>query len=421
MKRKHLTNFLYEEYTMGKCGSIALDIKTYFAGKNQPTHPNVIAFDRPWHGYRYYMAYTPYPYANGCEENPCVAVSNDLIHWVSPRERVNPIATSEELACDELKDSHLLYCKVHDRLELWYLGRLDSTLAEGGQLHCLRKVSKDGCSWSNYEVMYSFTEFNLVSESVLYDGAYRFWGIRHTAEDIGLYYMQSPDGLHWTELVKCEVPQAALTDMWHGTVIFQEGKYHFVWVGNSGIHRQRVYYADSSDGIHFSQPHIILENDTGWEYLYRPCPLKAEGQWYCYYGVIRSDGKWLISMSKGPVIQKLRGITADELGTISQAADALISSGRKLRIKKLVGDAEKLFTPRLLLLAPLLILLRLLQFSPLAVWGLAVVFGTACSFVRISRKKAVQRGLLMGTISAAAASFAAEILTQLLQMIGNLL
>lgn len=405
---------------MGKCGSIALDIKTYFAGGNQPTHPNVIAFDQPWHGYRYYMAYTPYPYANGCEENPCIAASNDLIHWAPPQGRVNPIATSEELGCDELKDSHLLYCKEHDRLELWYLGRLESTLAEGGQLHCLRKVSHDGCNWSGYEVMYSFAEFNLVSESVIYDDGYHFWGIRHTAEDIGLYHMHSPDGTHWSSLVKCEVPQASLTDMWHGTVIFSEGKYHFVWVGNSGIHRERVYYADSLDGIHFSGPQTILENDAGWEYLYRPCLLKTAEQWHCYYGVIRCDGKWLISMSRGAALSELKGITAAELGVLSQSPDALIGTSRKLRLKKLVSDWKKLFTPRLMILAPVLIALRLLKFQPIEAWVLAMVLGAICSFVRIDRKRAVQRGILMGTVSAAAAAFVAEILMQILLLIGVL-
>lgn len=76
---------------MGTCGSTALDIKTYFAGRNQPTHPNVISFDTPWHGYRYYMAYTPYPYQNGFEENPCLAASNDLIHWETPAGLYNPL------------------------------------------------------------------------------------------------------------------------------------------------------------------------------------------------------------------------------------------------------------------------------------------------------------------------------------------
>ena len=396
---------------MGKCGNVALDIRTYFAGLNQPTHPNVISFDTPWHGYRYYMAYTPYPYGNGFEENPCIAASNDLIHWEKPAGVINPIATSEELACDELKDSHLLYRKDLDRLELWYLGRIDSTLAKGGQLHCLRKVSADGRSWSGYEVMYSFSEFNLVSESVIYDGAYLFWGIRHSKEDTGLYFMRSEDGIHWSEPEKCGIPDAVLTDMWHGTVIFQEGRYHFVWVGNSGKARSKIYYSSSADGIRFSAPRVIVENDAGWEFLYRPCLLKDKDQWYCYYGVIRCDGKWLISMSRGGSLQNLTGVTPEELGKTSQL---LIASDVKMRMRRWIKDTANLFTPRLMILTPLLILLRFLQFSPLTVWFLSIICGTVCAFVLFDPKRAIRRGILMGTAAACVAAFLAEIAAQIL-------
>ena len=54
------------------------------------------------------MAYSPYPNANGAEENPCVCVSNDVIHWVTPDGLYNPIAFNEETACDELKDPHIV-------------------------------------------------------------------------------------------------------------------------------------------------------------------------------------------------------------------------------------------------------------------------------------------------------------------------
>lgn len=44
---------------------IRLNIETYLAGKNQPTHPSVVTFKNAWNGYKYWMAYSPFPYANG--------------------------------------------------------------------------------------------------------------------------------------------------------------------------------------------------------------------------------------------------------------------------------------------------------------------------------------------------------------------
>ena len=102
-------------------GSVRLNIETYRAGDNQPTHPSVVSFETPWHGYSYWMAYSPYPYANGEEENPCVVASNDLLYWETPTGLANPIGNNEETGCDELKDPHILYRGDLDRLEVWYL------------------------------------------------------------------------------------------------------------------------------------------------------------------------------------------------------------------------------------------------------------------------------------------------------------
>lgn len=107
-------------------GSVRLNIETYFAGKNQPTHPSIVAFEEEWCGYKYWMAYSPYPFGNGEEENPSIAVSNDLLYWDIPNGFLNPIANNEEVGCDELKDPHILYRDDLNRLEVWYLGRLNT-------------------------------------------------------------------------------------------------------------------------------------------------------------------------------------------------------------------------------------------------------------------------------------------------------
>lgn len=400
---------------MKSCGTTALDIKTYFAGLNQVTHPNVISFDKLWHGYRYYMAYTPYPYGNGYEENPCIAASNDLIHWETPYGAINPIATCEELVCDELKDSHLLYREDLDRLEMWYLGRINGTMREGSPLRCLRKVSADGRTWSDYEVMFTFRDFNLVSQSVIYDGAYLYWGIRNTQDDTGLYFMSSEDGIHWSDMIKCDVPDAALTDMWHGTVIFVDNQYHFVWVGNSQKHRDRIYYACSDNRISFSQPSVIIENDSGWAFLYRPCLIKENELWYCYYGTVRCDGKWLISMSKGESLYHLKGITTADLGIIYQNIEALIATNSKLYLKQNAKHIMGCFAPRMLLLLPLTLVLRCFQLSAPMIWLASVVCCSIYTLAWRGRKTMIQRGLVMGTVNACICAFIAELLAAFIQ------
>ena len=114
----------YRKLQYGKCENPEnIPLETYLAGDNQPTHPSVYDFGKKWNGYRYWMSYSPYPYANGEEENPCLAVSNDMQSWTVPSGLFNPVAFNEETACDELKDPHIVYNNTTDSIEMWYLGR----------------------------------------------------------------------------------------------------------------------------------------------------------------------------------------------------------------------------------------------------------------------------------------------------------
>jgi len=146
-------------------GKVRLNIETYLVGRDQPTHPSIISFDSPWNGYKYWMTYTPYPEGNGEEENPSIAVSNDLYKWETPIGMVNPIASNEETGCDELKDGHILYRDDLERIEVWYLGRVSQKLGgDGKSLTLFRKYSYDGIEWSDYEIMDTVSYLPLVLE-----------------------------------------------------------------------------------------------------------------------------------------------------------------------------------------------------------------------------------------------------------------
>ena len=67
-----------------------LEIETPY-GDNEAYHPKVLNFKEPWNGYKYWMSYTPYPTGDDSKENPCIAVSNDLVNWKSPTEKNEPL------------------------------------------------------------------------------------------------------------------------------------------------------------------------------------------------------------------------------------------------------------------------------------------------------------------------------------------
>ena len=76
----------------------------------QGYHPKVIFFSKFFNGYKYWMAYTPYPKADATKENPCIIVSNDLIHWITPQGMINPLDApiiSNSLSYNS--DTHFLF------------------------------------------------------------------------------------------------------------------------------------------------------------------------------------------------------------------------------------------------------------------------------------------------------------------------
>lgn len=293
-----------------RTGEIRLNLETYYAGMDQATHPSVIYFAEPWNGYRYWMAYTPYPYANGEEENPSVAASNDLYGWVTPNGMVNPIADNEETGCRELKDPHILYRADLDRVEIWYLGRVSARLGgDGTSLMLFRKYSYDGVSWSDYEIM---TAVEYLSPTVWWDGdRYQMWSIGFdTYGTTGtLAYQESVDGAQWTEPVRCVID--GVSDglaLWHGAVTKLENGYAFVYTPapDSNI----IQYCESADGVHFTgQRTIAAISGTPWQHFYRPCLLEENGAYTLLYGVVTGSNEWYLSMSRGDDVDALQGIT----------------------------------------------------------------------------------------------------------------
>ncbi len=313
-----------------RAATVRLNIETYLAGQNQPTHPSILGFDQPWHGYRYWLAYTPFPYANGEEENPCVAVSNDLFGWQAPKGLANPVAYNEETGCSELKDVSLLYREDLDQLELWYLGRLSPDLGGDGQtLLLLRKCSADGVHWSNYQVM---AETAYLSPTVVWDGEkYRLWQMQY--EQIGnggtLIYQESADGLDWSAAVRCNITGVDRgLKLWHGAVRQIEDRYYFVYIKDY-LQSQAIFCCESDNGIDFDQPRSIVDENASWFSYYRPDLLYTDGCFYLFYGVITHRQQRYIAMSYGTALDGLQGITPADQAKMTPLADE-VATGQSL-------------------------------------------------------------------------------------------
>lgn len=301
--------------TNNSLGEVRLHIETYKAGMDQVTHPSVVKFDSAWNGHKYWMAYTPYPFAEGEEENPCIAVSDDLFYWDTPKGMVNPIADNEETGCDELKDAHILYRDDLNRIEVWYLGRLNENLGgDNDTLLLFRKYSYDGITWSDYEIM-SETEY--LSPSIIWkDGKYQFWGIGYEKFDNTgtVAYFESVDGKNWSNQKNCSIDGVNTNlPVWHGSVTYSIGTYYFVYIESSND-SQQIYCCQSSNGVDYEYNSVVVQNraDSNWKKLYRPFLLIDHENYELFYGVITGNNEWYITKSSGTDIHDLSGITSSD-------------------------------------------------------------------------------------------------------------
>ena len=153
-----------------------LDIISSY-GDDQAFHPKVLNFEKPWNGYRYWMAYTPYPGADQRKENPHVCVSNDRIHW-KPFEgegkavSLDPLTPFEDPDKQYNSDTHLVYRKDIDTLECYWRQVDNRTRID----KIMKRTTTDGIHWSKAQnVLVSDARTDrILSPAIIYEnGRYK--------------------------------------------------------------------------------------------------------------------------------------------------------------------------------------------------------------------------------------------------------
>lgn len=296
-----------------------LEIRTY-DGFHQPCHPKVLYFENKWNGYHYWMAYTPYPYCADLYENPCLAVSDDGVNWTEPAGIRNPVTgvppTHENSA--HYSDPHLLM--NGETMELWFRYNPsygDGVNADSNEGIILRTCSEDGIHWTEPEQLYqnrAILDPVLSPIVMLSDGVYTMWYARR---DGCLYRTQSEDAHTWTTPEKTDLV-APNSRIWHQDMIQTDLGYEIVFCARpkgtqSNLHGLSLYYAASTDGMHFTDPVLIVSPRTGTDAfdnasIYRASILKTDGVYRIYYSSMSERYVWKISLCEGASISELKGM-----------------------------------------------------------------------------------------------------------------
>lgn len=275
---------------------IPLFIETY-DGTNQPTHPKLLYFKNGFNGYKYWLSYTPYPNGQPATENPCIAVSNDLLNWTIPVGLTNPIgkAPSNAGMSNYNSDAHLVYNGT--ALECWY-----REVTNANTETIKRITSTDGVNWSPSEVLAVESSSNvlkLISPCVIYkDNKYKIWVM--TENIVNAY--ESTDGTNWISLGACVDSNDDAIVTWHFDIIETNEGYEMLnYIGRS--ENGTLTHFKSVDGLKWVQTDFLMkpsENETAFDSrsLYRSTFIKENGKYSLIYGSSSKSGKWRMSLSQ---------------------------------------------------------------------------------------------------------------------------
>lgn len=239
------------------------------------------------------MSYTPYPDGKDEYENPCIAVSNDLVNW----EAVPACQPLDSPSEGYNSDSHLVYNEESDSLELWWRYVYDESDPE--QMMLRRSITEDGETWSapdNVLVSDNRSDTDYVSPSIIKDGSvYRMWYVSKR----GLWYTESSDCTNWSDPVRVSCKAVDSSVIWHADVIKTDSGFELLTVN----HRQdaqdhlgmSLYHGTSTDGMSFEDLKVVIRPGVGtsWDAagLYRSTFTKdSDGMYTLVYSGIGLDG-----------------------------------------------------------------------------------------------------------------------------------
>jgi predicted GH43/DUF377 family glycosyl hydrolase len=289
-------------------------------GNYQNIHPKVLYFENGLFGYKWWVAYTPYPNGSTIKENPCIAVSDNGIDWTVPDGFVN-VALEEwnGIAGAYNNDTHLLYRSDLNQLEVWWRYTNPAT----SEVKLYRKTSNDGVTWASKETMFTGHTSNndhLSPALIFEDNKYKMLSVNNAGGGVRtLNYSESMDGTTWGSRVTANIENLGTLTPWHVDFIKSDLGYEIVlqaWdVGEDNNHSS-LYYLSTQDLVNFTEPLKIIAPSTlpksfDDQGIYRSSIVKIKGMYYVFYSGVDQRGKRAISVSYGENIKALQGFSID--------------------------------------------------------------------------------------------------------------
>ena len=248
-----------------------LNLPTHEAS-GQATHPSVLYFENGWHGWKYWMAMTPYPDSNESHEDPNIIVSNDGWTWQVPDGLNNPIDNQLGRPNPHNSDTQIVMAPSGEMYLTWRT--VDRPDHSTNRIYLSK--STDGVHWSEKEEIWS-GEPQFMSQALIWSGEnWRLYGIdNRMGIPNRVIYFESDDLKTWS------APQYPNIDpyvsngerWWHIDVQRYNGEYiglvHII--PSETIQKGNLYLLRSQDGMTWkrSDTPLISHEESGYPNLYK--------------------------------------------------------------------------------------------------------------------------------------------------------
>lgn len=319
-------------YVMEEAPGAPLTTPTY-EGSGQGTHPSVVFVPGGWNGYRYWMAFTPYPNANEDHENPSILASNDGNTWVVPPGLTNPV-DPDPGGTNINSDTELVLSPDGTTLHLIWRA-VETAPTTDNEVYYLAS-STNGYQWSTPVAILTtpITTFRAVSPTVWWDAPTQNWVMiaidflpgtnvlmRWTADDIA-----GPWAAQTAPTVTGSFPSGR--EMWHiyaadigGTVIaLVNDTANEVSGGGGSLFVMRSIDAGATWTLSGTP---LIASFQGWDQrLYRSCFVALpDGDLDVFTsGFVAGGGDWRIGRARATSAAKAPSLT--RLGGASDQAAA---------------------------------------------------------------------------------------------------
>lgn len=312
--KKMLESTMRRNYNISYANAPEANGLIAYTGNNQIVHPKVLYFPEKFGGHRYWMAYTPYPWAIDLYENPCIAYSDDGYEWTNIPG--NPLDDPEGDGYNS--DTHLVYIEDTKTLEVWYryVGNYDNEVVEE---IIYRQTTKDGINWTEKEIVINNVSGNYVqylSPAIIHDGEkYKMWVVN--GNDRSIRYYETTDLSSFNEIRTINID---FTDEdntfrpWHIDVIEDNGQTILLCMAKttaSAASEQKwtLFIATSTDNEIFSIPTAVIRgNPYGWdEQIYRSSIVNVDGEYRIYYSAQNKSQKHGLGISTSDTLSNFVG------------------------------------------------------------------------------------------------------------------